>query len=226
MGRVIRLVEPDAVLAALLASAALLLVNDQLSCAVILLCSVWLLTRDRGFWSRYLNFAFFAGIGYFAAHRFDVDKLPDWGIGIMLPLLAVIALLRLHSAPESNPVLAAGFSRVLGTLRLHWLPFSLLAGTILSLLAGNRLSVYAGAALILLILLLLERSVRLRAGFVLMGVYVLLLTLFAQHGLTELRIRPLSFAASHWEQAVSPLLILLILHAAVQWRSKGKGRQP
>lgn len=222
--RAIRYIQPDAIWAAMLASAAVLLVDYQLSCMIILMCFLWFLTRDGDFWGRYLNFAVFIAIGYFAAHRFDVDKVQDWLTGILLPMLVVLALLRLHTMPM--PAFFDGgarrLHRLLRSAKLHGIPFALLTGTAVSLLVGDMLGIYGGITAVLIILLFLEERLRLLCGLAMLIVHVFVIELSLRQGLILLKTDTISFVSAQWDQFAAPFLVLFVLFVVKKKRSPEK----
>jgi hypothetical protein len=214
--RVMRYIQPDAIWTAALASVALYFTDYRVSGILLLCCSLSFITRKEEFRARFVNLVVFTTAGYHAAHRFDSSKFEDWFVGVLLPMFIIISLMRLVTNIELKIRGVQVFSSLLRKVRLHYIPFSVFAGILVTWLVEDKFTVYGGAACILFLLLFIETRLKVKSGLTMVGVYLIITELFIKQGIIKLKLEPVTFLLANWDQLLAPLLIMLVMFIAIR----------
>lgn len=197
----------DAVWAALLIAAGCYWGGYQLSDTLILLYGMWMLANRKRYWYRWTALTFFTGIGLVAAHRFDMDALPAWLQGHLLPIIIILALQWMLGEEWLQAAERAAFS-FRARIKLHWIPYMILAASLAALVGGLRWSVYGGTMLLLVLLVAIPRDRRLIGGLVMAALYDLIVHLFMLKGALLIQEDSLGFMAASWGTMLFPVLAL------------------
>ncbi|CAM3764337.1 hypothetical protein COLU111180_07295 [Cohnella lubricantis] len=207
----------DPIWAGLIIAAACYWFGYPASDLLLLLYGGWLLWYQNHYWGRWTALFLFTGIGFIAAHRFDLEKLTGWLLGDLLPIMIILGLQWLHGSiylQGMNRQIGKGFDR----LRLHWIPYSILAGSLAALVCGLRWSLYGGTAMILILLIVVRRDRLLFSAFLMAALYDIAIHLFILKGVLLLREDALAFLEAHWGTLLFPLAATAA--AAVMPRSR------
>ncbi|WP_019007426.1 hypothetical protein [Cohnella laeviribosi] len=208
----LRYVSPDAIWVAIAASVVLYFLDMQWAHLVLFGYLLALAPRGKAFWSAFATLAVFTALGFHAAHRFDWEKAGDWFIYGFVPVFAVMPLVRLNRQDDGFGKVREAWSLISRKAGLHWIPASIMMGTLVSLLVRDRFSIYGGLFVILCVLLLFPNGrTRFFAGLVMITIHVLLIHFFLGQGLIEIKLEPVSYLSSNWGTMVSPYIVMLAL---------------
>ncbi|GAB2720837.1 hypothetical protein ACFQWB_09765 [Paenibacillus thermoaerophilus] len=208
----LRWVSADAVWVSVMASVALYFLDTQWANTVLFGYLLVLAPRHKTFWPALATLAIFTILGFHAAHRFDWDKANDWLIGHVVPVFAVMALVRLNQQDAVFRKVRAAWTAINRKARLHWIPGSILTGTLVSLLVRDHFWIYGGLIVILGMLTAFPNNrQKWRSGLLMITVHVLLIHLFLDHGLVHIKLDPVTYISSNWGTVVSPYLAMLAM---------------
>lgn len=198
----------ETIWAGLLISAACFWAGYPVSDHLILLYGMWMLWNRNQYWHKWIALFIFTGIGFIAAHRFDLEKVPDWLFGDLLPLMVILAFQWMYGTRRIQGASRA-IGRTFARVRLHWIPYTLLAASCTALICGLRWSVYGGSLLLIVLLAGVRRDRWLASGLVMALIYDIVVHLFILKGASFIREgTSLEFLAAHWGTMLFPILAL------------------
>jgi len=196
----------DGIWVAILSSVTLFFWGQSLAEVILYVYLVWLACRkENPTWSGLLTLSVFLFLGWFAAHRFELGKIPDFGMWTLLPFLIMVCFIILSDLRS--------VSRVLDVIRLHWFPFSILAANLVVWITWKWLSFQWGVILLFLLIQFSYRDWKTRFCSTLTagGLYVMIVHLFQWRGIIVIGIEPLTFLAHSWNTLLIPCLVAAVV---------------
>ncbi|CAM3484056.1 hypothetical protein [Marinicrinis lubricantis] len=229
LGPFIGWIEPISVIAALCVSAAVYFMGTAIAGALLLIfLFTLLLSGSKRFWQGTVSLYIFLCIGLFAAHRFDVDKAPDWLLSMIVPTLIAALLLRESerigkwTAPIRKVV-----DRWLRLARLHPIPCAMLFTCIVALLAGAAYLGWLGLLIITLMIGMTQSAAShwKMCAWLMMGLYTPMLHLFIWQGIIDMGTEPLTYIQVYADRIVYPVLVLIYVSLGKTASPKMSARQ-
>lgn len=195
---------------------------------VVLFSYLLLQHRHSGrFMSWLITFVIFLSLGLFASHRFDTGKIATWTLLSILPFMVYSLLMKVAVMdPQWLSAVRSFLLKVLQSIGMHWIFYSVILGNLIALVARDMIYVYGGVALVLICLLLFVDHTHfkqmLAVGLTMVVVYILQLHLIMWKGILLPADEMVRFAWDHWDTILIPVWLVVIYVLQNLFGRKGK----